>query len=136
MKEKVYSMHETAVDKDGLKHEVMIVGVYSQKKVKENVEKNALIQVSTDKYVDGKICFSKPKIKRNLRYAYAICHADDKFNEEVGKKIALRRVKNSPMGELETKYVTTLCKDQIKLILQGELQHIINNIDKYINTNC
>ena len=30
------------------------------------------------------------------------------------------------MGELETKYVTTLCKDQIKLILQGELQHICN----------
>ena len=32
MKEKIYSMHETATDKDGLKHEVTIVGVCTQQK--------------------------------------------------------------------------------------------------------
>ena len=72
---------------------------------------------------------------RNLRYSFAICHSDDQFDEEVGKKLALKRAKKSPMGELETKYITTLCPDQINLILFAELKHIVHNIDKYIGND-
>lgn len=135
MKEKIYSMHETAVDKDGLKHEVMIVGVCTQQKEWNRVYKDVQVPVNENKSVDGQLSFLKPSTKRNLKYAYSICHTDDAFNEEVGKNIALRRAKTSPMGELETQYITTLCPDQINLILYGELRHIINNIDKYIKKN-
>ena len=135
MKEKIYSMHETAVDKDGLKHEVMIVGICKQTKEWERVFKNVQVPVGEDKNVEGQLSFLKPTTKRNLKYAYAICHSDDTFNEEIGKKIAIKRAKISPMGEMETKYITTLCPDQINLILYGELRHIVNNIDKYIVKN-
>jgi hypothetical protein len=132
MKEKIYSMHETAVDKDGLKHEVMIVGICKQQKEWVRVFKNVQVPVGENKNVEGQLSFLKPITKRNLKYSYAICHADDTFDEEIGKKIAIKRAKTSPMGELETKYITTLCPDQINLILRGELKHIIDNIDKYI----
>ena len=132
MKEKIYSMHETATDKDGLKHEVTIVGVCTQQKEWNKVDKTVQIPVNENKSVDGVLSFLRPTTKRNLKYGFSICHSEDTFNEEVGKKLALKRAKKSPMGELETKYITTLCKDQINLILYGELKHIINNIDKYI----
>jgi hypothetical protein len=135
MKEKIYSMHETAVDKDGLKHEVMIVGVCTQQKEWNRVYKDVQVPVNENKSVDVQLSFLKPSITRNLKYGFAICHSDDTFNEEVGKELALKRAKTSPMGELETKYITTLCPDQINLILYGELRHIINNIDKYIKKN-
>lgn len=132
MKEKIYSMHETATDKDGLKHEVTIVGVCTQQKELNKVHKTVQIPVNENKSVDGVLSFLRPITKRNLKYGFSICHSEDTFNEEIGKKLALKRAKTSPMGELETKYITTLCKDQINLILYGELKHIINNIDKYI----
>lgn len=136
MKEKIYSMHETAVDKDGLKHEVMIVGVCTQRKELKRVYRDVQVPVNENKCVDGQLSFFKPSTKRELKYAYSICHSDDNFNEEVGKKLALKRTKTSPMGELETKYITTLCPDQINLILYGELKYIINNIDKFIKKEC
>ena len=132
MKEKIYSIHETATDKDGLKHEVTIVGVCTQQKELNKVHKTVQIPVNENKSVDGVLSFLRPITKRNLKYGFSICHSEDTFNEEIGKKLALKRAKTSPMGELETKYITTLCKDQINLILYGELKHIINNIDKYI----
>lgn len=132
MKEKVYSLHESAIDKNGKQHEVMVVGVCKQIKEWNRVYKKVQVPVNENKNIDGELSFLKPSIIRNLRYSFAICHSDDKFDEEVGKKLALKRAKKSPMGELETKYITTLCPDQINLILFAELKHIVHNIDKYI----
>lgn len=132
MKEKIYSMHETAIDKDGLKHEVTIVGIYKQQKEWNRVYKNVQVPVNENKSVDGQLSFLKPSTTRILTYGYSICHNEDVFDEEIGKKIATKRARISPMGELQTKYVTTLCQDQINLILYGELKHIIHNIDKYV----
>lgn len=132
MKEKIITMRETAVDKDGLKHEVMVVGIYTQQKEKKQIEKIVQVPLNENKSVDAKLSFFKPITKRVLKYGYSICHFDDNFNEETGKHIALKRAKTSPMGELETKYITTLCLDQVNLILHGELKHIVNNIDKYV----
>ena len=39
------------------------------------------------------------------------------------------------MGQLSTTLVTTLCEDQIKLILFGELNYVIDNIDGFIGDN-
>ena len=132
MKEKNYVSFTTAIDKKGDAHQVVIVGVYNQKKTVRLIEKGVTVPINDKKNVDGALVYYKPEVKRTLAYAYAICHPDDKFNLEVGKKIATKRAKKSPMGLLETTLITSLCKDQIKLILDGELQYIVKNIDKFL----
>ena len=135
MKEKIYSMHGTAIDNNGQEHEVTIAGVYTQVTTYETKHKLVQVPIDDDKSVDGYLSFNRKQIKRNLKYSFSICHPEDDFNEEFGIQKAIKRAKTSPMGELETKYITTLCPDQINIILYGELQHIINNIDKYIEKN-
>lgn len=132
MKEKIYTSFTTAIDKKGDAHQVVIVGVYNQKKTSRLVEREVIVPVNENKNVDGILVYDKPEMKRTLKYAFAICHPDDKFNLEIGKKIATKRAKKSPMGMLETTLITSLCKDQIKLILDGELQYIVKNIDKFL----
>ena len=132
MSRKIYSMYGTAVDKDGQKHVVTIVGEYTTKKEVEFNSTDVDVQVSEDKFVQGIITVPRKQMVRTLRYAYSICNPEDEFNEEVGISIATRRIKDNPLGELKTKYVTSLCKDQIEIILFGELKYIMENIDKFI----
>ena len=136
MKEKVYSLNGSAVDSEGRLHRITIAGLYTQETEFEPRQKIVQVPIDENKSVDGCLLFSRKQVKRKLRYGYAICHEDDVFNEEIGVKLALKRAKTSPMGELETKYVTTLCQDQIKHILQGELKHLIDNVDKYMKTKA
>jgi hypothetical protein len=132
MKEKIYSVTVDAMDKNGKMHTVVMVGVYTQFKTEEIVKKTLQVPVDENKCVDGTLSYFKPKMKRRLRYAFSICHPNDKFNEEYGKKLAIKRAKTKPLGELETSLITTLCKDQINLILLGEAHYIAKNIEKFI----
>lgn len=132
MKEKIYSLYSSAIDKKGLKHEIVMVGIYNQVKSDEVVTRKVLVPVKENKNITGTLTFSKPEIKRNLKYAFAICHPTDVFNKEQGKKLAIKRARKNPMGEMETKLITTLCKDQIKHILKGEMNYVVKNIDKFI----
>jgi len=132
MARKIFSMYGTAIDEEGKEHIVTVAGVYTQTVTYEPIEKQVQIPVNDKKSVDGTLKFLKKGKKRKLVYAFSICHPDDNFNEEIGKQKALKRVKTNPMGELETKFITSLCPDQINLILYGELKHIINNIGHYI----
>ena len=137
MKEKFYSMHGTAVDKNGEEHIVTIVGQYLKTKetdiVTENANKVLKINNYPNLFVDSAI-LSAPQTKtvRTLTYAFSICHPSDIFNEEIGVEIAKRRIKEFPLGQMKTDMITTLCPDQIKWILFGELKHVMDNIDKYI----
>lgn len=137
MKEKFYSMHGTAVDKNGEEHIVTIVGQYLKTKetdmVTENANKVLKVNDYPNLFVDSAI-LSVPQTKtvRTLTYAFSICHPDDIFNEEIGVEIAKRRIKEFPLGQMKTDMITTLCPDQIKWILFGELKHVMDNIDKYI----
>lgn len=137
MKEKFYSMHGTAVDKNGEEHIVTIVGQYLKTKetdiVTENANKVLKINNYPNLFVDSAI-LSAPQTKtvRTLTYAFSICHSDDIFDEQIGIDIAKRRIKEFPLGQMKTDMITTLCPDQIKWILFGELKHVMDNIDKYI----
>ena len=137
MKQKFYSMYGTAVDLYGDKHIVTIVGEYTQEKVETEVTKEMDIvdDFKPTRVVKGKLTYpTKIKI-RTLTYAVSICHPDDEYNEEIGIELAKKRINEKPMGQLTTSLVTTLCEDQIKLILFGELNYVINNIDKFIGEN-
>lgn len=124
---KIFSMWAEAFDVNGGKHIVTIVGEFTQK----NVPTTEVHRDTNGNVVATTLVESKKK-ERSLMYACSICHPDDTFNEEVGKHVALRRVRKNPMGGMTTDMITTLCEDQCKLILFGELQHVVNNIDHYI----
>lgn len=134
MKQKFYHLVGKAIDADGLEHIVTIVGELT-KETELTTSFNRVNVENGDNITEGYIIYpSKNKVRR-LRYAYSICHTDDipHFNENVGIEIAKKRLNTQPLGELETHFKTTLCEDQIKLILFGELKHIMDNIDKFID---
>ena len=133
MPKKLYSMHGTAQDANGNPHVVTIVGQFETTKTPVVKYEDVIVDVSPTKNVEGKLVYETKQPIRKLTYAYSICHPDDKFDEQTGINIAKRRIKSSPMGELTTKYVTSLCKDQIELILFGELKFILDNIDMFLD---
>lgn len=132
MSKKIYKMHGTATDSQGRKHIVTIVGRFETVKEEHVVKDDVDVLLTQTKLVDGTIYYSVKRPIRKLTYAYSICHPDDKYDETIGESIATRRLDTDPMGELTSKYVTCLCKDQIELILFGELKFVMDNIDRFI----
>ena len=132
MSTKLYSFHTTAIDQNEKPHVVTIVGQF--KSCKEEVDHITDLNVvwGPNKETSGTMIYKTKRPIRTLTYAYSICHPEDTFDEQTGIAIATRRLKTDPMGELKTKYVTCLCKDQIEHILQGELDYLSRNIDKFI----
>lgn len=135
MKQKFYSMYGTAIDRYGDEHIVTIVGEFIQEKVETCVttEIDVEDEYKPNKVVKGVLTYPTKVKTRTLTYAVSICHPDDEFDEELGIEIAKKRIDEKPLGQLSTTLVTTLCEDQIKLILFGELNYVINNIDQFIN---
>lgn len=126
---KTFSMWAEATDENGAKHIVTMVGEFTQKKV----EKPSVDEIIMDETHKKGVLITTNKVKeRTLKYAFSICHPDDTFNEEMGKRIALRRLKKDPLGVLKSENITCLCEDQCKLIVFGELQHVVKNIDHYL----
>lgn len=135
MKQKFYSMYGTAVDQYGEEHIVTIVGEFIQEKVETCITKEVNVEdeFKPNKYTKGILTYPTKTKTRTLTYAVSICHPDDEFDEEIGIELAKRRIYKKPLGLLMTPLVTTLCDDQIKLILFGELNYVINNIDRFIS---
>lgn len=135
MRPKYYSFYGSAIDSRGNEHIVTVVGEYTQ--TKEEEIKSEIVSVVNDNFqnVDGVLTYPQTKKHRTLTYSYSICHPDDNFNEELGVELAKKRLRHRPLGKLETDMVTSLCKDQIKLILFGELHYIIENIEKFLPKN-
>lgn len=135
MKEKLYHFYGTAIDKNGLPHIVTIVGKLTQQKENEIVIEDMQVNDEYgDKKYEGQFTYEKSKKIRRLTYAFSICHTDDveNFSEDKGIEIAKRRLTKFPLGKLETDTCTTLCDDQVKWILFGELKFIMDNIDDFI----
>lgn len=135
MKQKFYSMYGTAIDQYGDEHIVTIVGEFIQEKTEVTINKEVNVEddFKPNKYTKGVLTYPTKVKTRTLTYAVSICHPDDEFDEELGVEIAKRRINQKPLGQLSTTLVTTLCDDQIKLILFGELNYVIDNIDHFIN---
>lgn len=135
MSKKLFTMTDTATDANGLTHTITMIGKFESKKEKVDtiLDVQLAMDVNPNKSYETSVIYKRDVPMRTLTYAYSICHPDDSFDEATGVALATRRLKTDPMGELKSKFVTCLCKDQIETILRGELNYIVNNIDKFIN---
>lgn len=136
MKKNYYSLHGDAIDKNGVKHVVTVVGElicgHQKKDIKWDTE--VVLDPDRDKKVMGELSFSKNVLHRKLTVGSAICCPVDEFNEEVGIKIAKSRIrKGDDCGILETNSVTMLTPDQVMAILLNKLKWICDHIDMYIS---
>ena len=128
MKTKYYSMFGKAIDKDGKCHMVTVVGEYQQ--FKEDFVEERDIKVDGEFH---KVLTPIKKQKRQLKLAYSISHPDDKFDKEIGIKVAMRRLRRGEIiGELASYNFTMLNPDQIDMLLLNEVSHISKYIDTYI----
>lgn len=141
MAEKFYHICGRAYDDDGKMHIVTVVG-----KVKQGSEK---VDVKLDKdYIpifvdrnghevktnDISINFKDKRFSRKLEIGVSICHPLDKFSEETGVRIAKRRIKNGDIiGTLKTNDLSMLTQDGVYAELLVKLNHIKDNIEKYIS---
>ena len=134
-KVKYYSVYGIA--KTGRKkHVVTVVGKFEQSR--ENTEVTEIVDVETKptNFVKGELKYKVKQMKRKLTLGVSICHPLDKFDEEVGVKIAKARIeKGYDLGSIETTNVTMLTEDAIIAELLTKLNWIIANIEDYISEN-
>lgn len=133
MKTKFYHLFADGVDSNGVNHTVMVVGKFTQSYVKTPVIENVKVEVKPNSFVKGELNFKRKQLHRSLTVGVAICNPYDKFDEEIGIKLAKKRIeKGEDSGTVETNDVTMLTKDLILAELQCKLDFITKNIDKYI----
>lgn len=132
-KVKYFDLHADAVDSEGKKHVVTLVGKLEQGYVKDDVAVDAPILIGTSEY-HGKLTFKKKTFKRTLTIGMSICHPDDNFDEEYGVYLAKKRIEEGKnLGSVNTNDVTMLTNDLVYMELIGKLMYVTQNIDKYIN---
>lgn len=133
MKTKFYSLYGKAVDAEGKNHIVTVVGKLEQKRKQTMFTDNVSVPVKPGSVVDGVLMYTKKAFNRKLTIGMSICHPLDEFNEETGIEVAKSRIKRGDnLGHIETSSVTMLTEDAIMAELFVKLQHIIDNIDKYL----
>ena len=130
---KYYSVYGIA--KTGRKkHVVTVVGKFEQSR--ENTEVTEIVDVETKptNFVKGELKYKVKQLKRKLTLGVSICHPLDKFDEEVGIKIAKSRIeKGCDVGSLETNDITMLTEDAIMTELVTKLNHTIDHITEYVS---
>ena len=141
MAEKFYHICGRAYDDDGKMHIVTVVGKVKQGSEKVDVKLDTdYIPIFVDrnghevKTNDISINFKDKRFSRKLEIGVSICHPLDKFSEETGVRIAKRRIKNGDIiGTLKTNDLSMLTQDGVYAELLVKLNHIKDNIEKYIS---
>lgn len=132
-KEKYFDIHADAIDSEGKKHVVTLVGEIKQGYIKENIVVDAPVVFGKSEY-NGKLSFNKKTFERTLTIGMSICHPDDVFDKEYGVHLAKKRIEEGKtLGSVKTNDVTMLTKDLVCMELLGKLMYVTQNIDKYIN---
>lgn len=133
MKTKFYSLWAEAIDADGEKHYVTVVGKFTQNYIPKEVTQEVPVEVKPGTTVNGKLTFNKRTLHRTLTVGVSICHPADTFDEEFGVELAKARIeRGQDAGKIETNNVTMITEDLIMAELLGKLTFICNNIDDYI----
>jgi len=130
---KYYHLWAEALDANGEKHYVTVVGKFEQNYVPKEISQEVPVEVKPGSVVKGKLTFNKRTLHRVLTVGVSICHPLDEFDEEFGVEIAKARIeRGEDAGSIETNSVTMLTEDLIMAELLGKLSYICNNIDDYI----
>jgi hypothetical protein len=134
MKTKNYSLWAEAIDANGEKHIVTVVGKFTQNYVPKQITQEVPVEVKPGTYVNGKLTFNKRTLHRTLTLGVSICHPLDKFDEAFGVELAKARIeRGQDAGTIETNDVTMLTEDLIMCEILGKLSFICNHIDDYIS---
>jgi hypothetical protein len=134
MKTKNYSLWAEAIDANGEKHIVTVVGKFTQNYVPKQITQEVPVEVKPGTYVNGKLTFNKRTLHRTLTLGVSICHPLDKFDEAFGVELAKARIeRGQDAGTIETNDVTMLTEDLIMCEILGKLSYISNHIDDYIS---
>lgn len=120
---------------DGIERVITVVGVYKQGREKMQVVENVQVEKREGCFVDGQITYPKTITTRKFTLGYAICNATDEFDEEEGKRIALRRIKTNPIGSLNSLNFSMLNSEMCWLLVLNEIKHIADHIEKYLKVN-
>ena len=131
---KYFDAWAKATSSDGDEHYVTVVGKFEQTRQKELVQDITQVEVKPNGFVDGILTYEVKNLKRKLTLGVSICHPYDTFDRQVGIDIAKKRIERGEnLGELETSNVTMLTEDAIMAEIVVKLNHIVENIDEYIN---
>ena len=134
MKTKYFSLWADAIDANGEKHIVTVVGKFTQNYVPKQVTQEVPVEVKPGTYVNGKLTFNKRTLHRTLTLGVSICHPLDKFDEAFGVELAKARIeRGQDAGTIETNDVTMLTEDLIMCEILGKLSYICNHVDDYIS---
>ena len=132
-KVKFYHRSGVAVDVRGIKRMVTVVGKFEQTRKPTKVTEDVRFEVYPGKVVDGKLSFSRKTLTRKFTLGLAICYPTDEFNEEIGIKLAKKRIeKGYTLGTVYTNDVTMLTSDACEAELDNKFNFIVNNIDSYL----
>lgn len=130
---KFFHLYADAIDKDGEKHTVTVVGKFEQNYIPKEVTQEVPVEVKPGSFVKGKLTFNQRTIHRKLTVGVSICHPLDEFDEEFGIELAKARIeRGEDAGSVETNNVTMLTEDLITAELLGKLTYICGHIDDYI----
>ena len=133
MKTKFYSLWHEAIDANGEKHYVTVVGKFTQNYIPKPITQEVPVEVKPGTTVNGKLTFNKRTLHRTLTVGVSICHPADEFDEEFGVELAKARIeRGQDAGKIETNNVTMITEDLIMAELLGKLTFICNNIDDYL----
>lgn len=130
---KYYHLNADAVDSNGVKHKVTVVGKFVQKYVHKPFTEKATVNLKRNKTVNGHFTYDRKVLERTLTIGVSICNPTDDFNEEEGIRIAKKRIEEGKdAGKIMTNSVTMLTEDLILAELLGKLTYITSNIESYI----
>ena len=133
-REKFFSAWAKATSSDGDEHYVTVVGKFEQTRKNNIVQDLTQVEVKPNSFVDGILTYEVKELNRKLTLGVSICHPYDPFDKQVGIDIAKKRIERGEhVGQLETSNATMLTEDAIMAEIFVKLQHIVDNIDEYIN---
>jgi hypothetical protein len=134
MKTKFSSLWAEAIDANGEKHYVTVVGKFEQNYFPKEITEEVPVEVKPGTIVRGKLTFNKRTLHRKLTIGISICHPLDEFDEEFGVELAKARIeKGQDAGSIETNDVTMLTEDAIQAELLTKLLYVKTHIDDYVS---
>lgn len=132
-KVKFYHRSGVAVDMHGIKRMVTVVGKFEQTRKPTNITEDVRFEVYPGKTVSGKLSYPRKQLERKFTLGLAICYPTDQFDENVGIKLAKKRIeKGFNLGTVYTNDVTMLTADACEAELDNKFDFVVNNIDNYL----
>ena len=134
MKTKFTSFYAVAVDKEGGRHYVTVVGKLTQGYFPKKFEQDVPVEVKPGVTVKGKLTFTKRTLHLKLTVGASICHPTDKFDEAFGIELAKARIeKGRDAGSVETIGEFLFMDDLVVAVLLGLICCICDYIGCYLH---